>query len=304
MSLPFGDDVAGINIGERKCAILKSDMLVDMTDAPRQMTDWQKGRKAVVATASDFASKGVKPIALLTSVGIPRKFSRNQIIEVAKGIEAGAKEYDTHIIGGDIAETSNLIIDCMGFGITRKDRLISRCGANPGDILAVTGHFGEASAGLKILLENIGIPAYLRKRLTRNVLMPRAQLKLGLALAKSMVISSSIDSSDGLAWSLYELSRMSGLGFEVNNLPVSQFTERFARLTNIDIRNLILYGGEEFHLVVTVPPNSWKKALRVSRRVGGRLYRIGRAISGKRIFTTIGGKKARIEPIGWEHFTS
>jgi thiamine monophosphate kinase len=129
MALPFGDDVAAVDMGD-EVAVLKSDMFVDLTDAPPQMTLRQMGRKAIVVTVSDFASKGVRPIALLTSVGIPRDFSRRKLKELALGMEAGAREYGVYIIGGDTDETSNLVVDCLGLDWQRKEALFPEAEPN------------------------------------------------------------------------------------------------------------------------------------------------------------------------------
>ena len=69
MPIPFGDDVAAYDLGDGKLAVLKTDMLVDKTDVPSGMNLWQAARKTVVMNVSDFAAKGVKPIAMLVSLG-------------------------------------------------------------------------------------------------------------------------------------------------------------------------------------------------------------------------------------------
>ena len=302
--MPFGDDVAAVDMGD-EVAVLKSDMFVDLTDAPPQMTPRQMGRKAIVVTVSDFASKGVRPIALLTSVGIPRDFSRRKLKELALGMEASAREYGVYIIGGDTDETSNLVVDCLGFGLAKKGSIVPRSGAKPGDILAVTGLFGKETAGLKILLNKTAVPSYLRRQLVRSVLFPKAQLKLGLALARSGVVTSSIDSSDGLAWSLHELSKMSHVGFVVNTLPASPAAKRFADITRLDLSKLVLNGGEEFELVFTVRPDGWNNAEASARKVGARLYRIGETTEDEHVFLRTSAKReSEIEPVGWEHFKS
>ncbi len=305
IALPFGDDVAAVDIGKDKLAVLKSDMLVDRTDAPRQMTPWQMGRKAVIVTVSDFASKGIRPMALMTSVGIPRKLPRRNIEQLASGLEFGAKEYGVHIVGGDTDESSDIVIDILGFGLGRKGGIMTRSGARPGDILAVTGLFGDTSAGLRVLLERLKLPKELRRELAKTVLLPKAQLKLGLALARSGVVTSSMDSSDGLAWSLHELSRMSHVGFTVEKLPTSPLAKRFAEITKTEIRDLVLYGGEEFKLVVTVRHDGWSKASRAARRVGETLHKIGKVTKSRQVvLREVGARESGIKPVGWEHFIS
>jgi thiamine monophosphate kinase len=95
MPIPFGDDVAAIDLGNNRLAILKTDMLVGKTDVPKTMTLWQAARKAVVMNISDFAAKGVRPQALLVSLGLPRHLTETDIEEIGKGLNAGAQEYDT-----------------------------------------------------------------------------------------------------------------------------------------------------------------------------------------------------------------
>ena len=84
-----------------------------------------------------------------------------------------------------------------------------RNGAKPGDILAVTGFFGKSAAGLRLLSDNYSASPNLRDVLLDAVCMPKARLKEGLALSRSGAVSASIDSSDGLAWSLHEIGKMS-----------------------------------------------------------------------------------------------
>ena len=61
LPLGFDDDVAAFPMSRRRLVVLKTDMLVGRTDVPPGMTLGQAARKAVVATVSDFAAKGVQP---------------------------------------------------------------------------------------------------------------------------------------------------------------------------------------------------------------------------------------------------
>ncbi|UCD72687.1 MAG: thiamine-monophosphate kinase, partial [Candidatus Bathyarchaeota archaeon] len=205
MILPFGDDVSAISIPGGLAGVLKTDMLVARTDVPPMMTIQQAGRKAVVMNVSDFAAKGVKPLAVMVSLGIPAGFTREDIVQLGKGLNQGAAEYGTFVVGGDTNEADDLIISCFLFGISDPDLLVGRSGAKIGDVVAVTGLFGNTGAGLKILLERMKSPSEVRERILESIYMPRAQLELGLALAEMRLLSSSIDSSDGLAWCLHEL---------------------------------------------------------------------------------------------------
>ncbi len=300
--VPFGDDASAVNLHDGTLAVVKTDMLVGKTDVPKQMSLWQAARKTVVMNVSDLAAKGVQPLAALISLGLPRGLSREDILQIGMGLNAGAREYGAYVIGGDTNEASDLVINCVLFGVVERRYFIGRWGAKPGDILAVTGSFGKPSAGLKVLLEGLPAPSAISKLLVKSVLMPRARLKEGLVLSRAGVVTSSIDSSDGLAWSIHELARASGVGFLVETLPVSGEVRKFAELNRLNLTELCLYGGEEYELVVTVKPEFWDEAERVVREVGGSLTRIGVATEDRRVRLKIGERELPIEVRGWEHF--
>lgn len=304
MPIPFGDDVSGVKIGHGIVAVLKTDMLVGKTDVPPGMSFWQAARKAAVMNISDFAAKGVKPAALLVSLGLPSDFLKADVTQLAEGLNAGAREYGAFVIGGDTSEASDLIVSCSLFGLCKKNLLMLRNGAKPGDIVAVTGIFGKTAAGLKVLLENLPAASGVKEVFLDAVLMPKARLKEGLALSSARAVSASIDSSDGLAWSLYELQKASKVGFVIDNLPVAPEVMRFAKRNKLDSAELALYGGEEYELVLTVKPMLWKKAVLAVKQVGGSLIRIGKATKETDVVLRLEGKTVPIEPRGWEHFKS
>ena len=302
--LGFGDDVSALKPEKDNLLILKTDMLVDKTDVPPGMSLWQAARKAVVMNMSDLAAKGAKPVAVLVALGIPENFTKEDVVQIAEGLNSGAREYDAYILGGDTNEASDLVISCAVFGVCHPEALMKRKGACVGDILAVTGNFGKTAAGLKILLENLHVPSEIERPLTEAVLMPKARLKEGLALADSKAVTASIDSSDGLAWSLHELSKASHVGFIVENLPVAPEAAEFANIHGLDVAELCLYGGEEYELVVTVKPELWNTAVKAVKKVEGVLIPVGRAIKEHCIVLKTEKETVPIEPRGWEHFKS
>lgn len=304
MPIPFGDDVSAIPIDEKKLLVMKVDMLVSETDIPPGMSLRQAARKAIVMNVSDFAAKGVKPLVALISLGLPSNLTEKDISEIGLGLSEGAKEYGLYIIGGDTNESSNLVIDCALIGFSDKRKIVRRSGARPGDIVAVTGCFGKTSSGLKILLEGLTPPEHIREPLVEAVLMPRARLKEGLALAELGALTSSIDSSDGLAWSLYELSNASNVGFLIERVPVAPEVVEFAREYRLDPVDLSLYGGEEYELVVTVKPELWNKAKEALKGIGAELIEIGKVMERKEVKLKVNGEYVIVERRGWEHFRS
>jgi len=303
MWLPFGDDVSAIPISKGLLAVLKTDMLVGKTDIPPGMTLRQAARKAVVINISDFAAKGVKPMVILSALGLRRNMDEFEVQEIGKGLNDGAREYGAFLVGGDTGETEDLIICCMVFGTSLPTHIMSRSGARPGDILAVTGHFSKSTIGLKVLLE--GLDCLIDdKHILEAVYSPKARLCEGIALGSTGYVSSSIDSSDGLAVSLHELSKRSHVGFVLNELPIAKEVKNFADIHGLDETELSLYGGEEYELVLTVRSEGWTKAQKAIRKVGGELMAIGEATENKDIVFRKDKLEMKIQCRGWEHFKS
>jgi thiamine-monophosphate kinase len=302
LPISFGDDVSAYDIGDNNLAVLKTDMLVDKTDVPPKMNLRQASRKAVVMNISDFAAKGVQPLALLVSLGLPRTLKEKDIEEIGRGLNAGAREYGAYILGGDTNEASDLVISLSVFGMAKRDEVMLRSGSKPRDLVAVTGSFGKTAAGLKILLDGLKVQSKIRKILAESVLMPHARLKEGLALSQTKAVTAAIDSSDGLAWSLYEVARASNVGFLIKKLPTAEEVEKFAGINKFDLLELTLYGGEEYELVLTIKPKLWRKAEKAVEEVGGELLPIGTVTVERQVLLEIDGKRQVIEARGWEHF--
>jgi thiamine-monophosphate kinase len=262
----------------------------------------QAAWKAVVANVSDLAAKGVRPTAGLVALGLPRSLNRRDVQEIAKGLSEAARNYDFPLIGGDTNESDDLTISIALFAVADKKSLILRKGARVHDVVAVTGEFGSTSAGLKSVL-NYRIPwRKLPKNLYDALYRPRAQLELGLRLAASRVVTSSIDSSDGLAWSLHQLSESSRVGILIDDVPISKAARDFAKRHRLRSRDLAFYGGEEYQLVLTIPPEKFYRAYRAAK---GKLTRIGLVTDRFRgVRMKVNDDMVPVKKKGWEHFRS
>lgn len=302
MPVPNWDDVNAVSLGDGRAVILKTDMLVWKTDIPMGMNQFQAGRKAVVMNFSDLGSKGVKPLAFLAALGAPSTTPVDWIEDIAKGFEAGAREYGAYMIGGDTNEACDIIISGMAYGLAEEKHLVLRGTSNPGDVLATTGGFGNTTAAFKILLDGLEAPEGLRNRLIESIYMPHARVHAGIALAASGAVTSSMDSSDGLAVSLHDLQKSSGNGFRLTNIPLTKDAEEFARLHNLDRASLALYGGEEYELVFTAKPDLVDEAKKVLQSVGVDIFEIGIVTKEKKIVYVDGGVEKPVGKGGWEHF--
>ncbi len=303
MVIPFWDDASAIDIGNNKALVINTDMLVWKTDVPDGMTPFQAARKTVVMNISDLAAKGVKPIAFMPSLAIPNDYSVEDVEELVKGFEAGARMYNSYVVGGDTNEACDVIISGLAMGIAESKKIMKRDnGVRPGHKLAVTGDFGLTSAGFKHLLEDTPLPEALSETILNSIYLPNARVKEGLALAGTGCVTSCMDSSDGLSVSLYDLRRSSGYGFTLNHIPVHPTAEKFAVYNGLDPNKLALFGGEEYELVFTYSPKNRRKVTQALESVGCELIIIGTVTENEDIVFEREGTVAPIVKGGWDHF--
>jgi thiamine-monophosphate kinase len=297
--LPHPDDAAAIETKDNKYLLLKSDTFVKRTDAPKGMRHRSMGRKALVMNLSDLAAKGARPTAFLFSLGVPRGYDQRRVEELVRGLAETCYEYNLPILGGDVCESKEFFV--AGFATGKASRVIRRSGASSGDIVAVTGPFGDTAAAFKILLDGLEAPVSLRRRILRSIYKPSARLDLGIRLAEEGLVTSSMDSSDGLAFTLNELARSSKVGMKVSSIPASSAAIELSRLHHLNLTDLVFFGGEEYEIVYTVERDAWNDALRVSRAYGRHLIGIGEVVSGSAVTYSEGGTEIQIPPKGWEH---
>ena len=203
-------------------------------------------------------------------------------------------------MGGDTNEAGELVIDCTMIGFPRF-KVPTRNGAKPGDFVIVSGAFGFAPAGLAILLQDanaITVSSSFRKHAVKSVLEPHPRQSFGLALAR--YFSSSIDSSDGLAVSLYELASQSeGVDIIIYGIPAVEGLDKFAEENSLDKHELVFHGGEEYEIVATISHTKIRKAEAAARKAGVSLHVIGRVQRGSgNVFV----RNKLLENRGYMHF--
>ncbi len=293
----IGDDVAVVPVRAGRL-VLKVDMLVEHTDVPPGMTYRQAARKAVAMCVSDFAAKGASPDSFVVSLGVKKGVSQEQVDALASGFRDAETEWSALLVGGDTNEAEELVIDCAMVGFAKH--LVPRRGAKPGDALVVTGLFGYPPAGLRILKGSAVAKGEFREKARASVLSPTPSLEVGMALGPLM--SSAMDSSDGLARSLHTLATESRVGFEVTMLPAAKGVLNFAEANGLNMQELVLEGGEEYVIVGTIPGSRVASAKVAVQRAGGLLLEIGRANSrtGEVVLAT-GKTKRHIRDVGWTH---
>ncbi|MDI1495001.1 MAG: thiamine-monophosphate kinase (thiL) [Cenarchaeum symbiont of Oopsacas minuta] len=265
------------------------DTITASSDIPKGMRLYDAARKSVVACVSDFAAKGIKPQFGVVTITIPSSFTVKSTRDLASGIASAAKKFDLKILGGDTSFGELSISVCL-FGYSKNP--VGRDGAKIGDGIFATGWFGYSAAGLHLALSRKKPIGLFEIRAKKAFCTPNARLEFGIAASKHF--SSSIDSSDGLAESLYELAQASGKQFLLEKIPTPLGLVEFAKKYRVKSNDLLFYGGEEYELVFTVPQKQWSIIHRLAIKHRVSLTRIGTVRSGKDIYLKHSSKTTKI----------
>ncbi len=301
----FSDDAALIDIG-KNYLVTCSDMLMEYTHFPDQMSSYQIGQKIVTVNVSDLAAMGAEPIGILISMGLPRNMKLFEFDQIVDGILYACKKYGMALIGGDTNESKELTLCGTCLGIVKKENSMMKGGACVGDVIAVTGPLGLAAAGFKILsntskkFDNLSVET--KDLITKHALEPEAKLDRGVILANSGSITSATDITDGLLSELGEMIDASekNVGMVINqeDLPIPHAVFEVANTSKINPFEMALTYGEDFELVLTVKPDLFDK---IKSRVN--LHKIG-SVDSSGVIKMIdkSGNTNIITPKGYDHF--
>jgi thiamine-monophosphate kinase len=265
----------------------------------------QIGRKALGTALSDLAAMGAGAGEAYVVVGVPPDLGEDGCLELIDGIAALAAETGTTLAGGDVtrAPVLTLAVTVVGHAASAGE-LVGRGGAEPGDVLVLTGEIGGAAAGL-LLLERPrladAVPEHIAERLRLRQLLPTPLIGAGRALA-SAGASSMIDLSDGLGGDATHVARASGAAIRVDagTLPLARGLAAVAAAAGRDPLELAISGGEDYELLATLPPERLDEAATAVGAVGATtLTQIGAVSAGEGVEIRLPGG-ATLAPAGYD----
>ncbi len=249
-------------------------------------TPEQIAQKAIATALSDLAAMAAEPGEVYVSAGLVRGSDDDFLERLARGLAKAADRYGAALAGGDSVASPVLFLSVTAVGHAPAERdFVTRSGAGPGELIAVTGRIGGARAGLWLLERAERDPGGLDDRTRREMigrqLAPEPQLEAGAALGRAGV-SAMIDISDGLAADLGHLAGSSSVGIEIDasRLPLMAGVAQVATAAGLDPAGFALGSGEEYELALALPESALEAALSAVGERGTELTVIGRTGSG------------------------
>ena len=198
--------------------VVTQDTLVEGVHFRFDLLDWRElGFRAAAVNISDLSASGAEPLALIVSLAAPS-------LDGAIALYEGIAEAGVPVCGGDTTKADIVVITVTALG--RAERVPGRAGAQPGDLLVVTGPLGGAGA------------AFRDGRLVR----PPLRTAEGRELAR--VADAMLDISDGLGPDAGHIARRSGCRLVID-------LERVPLADGATIDDLSF--GEDYELLAATP---------------------------------------------------
>ena len=150
----IGDDAAVYRVGgagsdgPSRVHVVTTDALVegvhfDRTYVPLRALGW----KAIAVNASDVAAMNARPLYATVALGLPNNLSVEGAEALYTGVGQACERYGLAVVGGDVTASARLTLSVTVVGHALEDEVVTRAGAQPGDLLCVTGDLGGAAAG-------------------------------------------------------------------------------------------------------------------------------------------------------------
>ena len=295
-SLDLRDDAALLTPPPGRDLILTVDAMVAgvhfLPDDPPDLV----GQKLLRVNLSDLAAKGATPLGYLMTVSTPRGTPEAWFAGFSAGLARDQAAYHVTLLGGDTTSTPGPIsLSLTIIGHAAPGMAVHRFGANAGDGIWVTGTIGDGALGLLAATGRLSDPdGFLAGRYR----LP--QPRVGLAIGG--VASAAMDVSDGLIQDLGHICRASGLAATIRAVDVPLSAQ--ARAAGPEWLETCLTGGDDYEVLMAVPPAREAALFAAAAAIGVTVTRIGRFHLGAAHVTVLGadGEPLTLAKGGWSHF--
>ncbi len=275
----IGDDAAVLAGGlVASCDLLVEDVHFRLATSSFEDLGW----KALAVNLSDLAAMGADPVCALVGLGLPAGFADADAEELYRGLYDCAATFRCPVAGGDVSRAPVLTLAVTVIG--QALRPVLRSGADPGDLLVVTGELGGSEAG-RMLLERGTAQPSLADRHRR----PQPRLAESRRLAE--VAHAMLDVSDGVASDARRLAEASGVRVvvDLDRLPLQAGVADLARELGVEPAVFAATGGEDYELLAAVAADA----------VPGGVTIIGRIEAGEGVVFVGAGAEGSLS--GWDH---
>ena len=256
-----GDDGAILATAPDKSLVVTTDVLVDGVHfSDRTTSPFDVGWRSAAANLSDLAAMGASPLGITVGMSLPGSTTVDWVEQVYAGLKACLDRYHTLLVGGDLCRSQVISLAVTALGEVNPQRAILRSQARPGDAIVMTGLHGLSRGGLELLgnlSQDDNLNSQTKARLIEAHQRPKPRLDIlpYLEQIPEDVAIAGMDSSDGLADAISQICHASGTGAEIT-LESTYIFPGLVELAGLSrAKEWLLYGGEDFELVLALPDN-------------------------------------------------
>jgi thiamine-monophosphate kinase len=298
------DDAAVVDCAPGRHLVVTADAIVAgvhyLPDDPPDLV----ARKLLRVNLSDLAAMGARPLHYVLTTALPVELGPEWLARFAEGLAEDQRRYGIDLLGGDSVGTRGpAVLSLTAIGEVAAGQEIRRSGAQPGDLVWVSGTIGDAFLGLDLLRG--GYPALApghREFLVRRFRLPEPRTELGPRLCG--IARAMIDISDGLLADLghiCETSRVTAI-VELDLLPLSLAARAIVE-GEPSIRARLAAAGDDYELLFAAPADAAETIATLSLRLGIPITRIGRIDAGTGVrLVDAEGHQIPLEATGYRHF--
>ncbi|GIW99968.1 MAG: thiamine-monophosphate kinase [Pirellulaceae bacterium] len=247
-ALGIGDDAAVLNNRSEQTIAAVDTLCEGVHFDLAKCTPQQVGRKSVLVNLSDVAAMAAEADAVLLSLCLPQhqETARTETVaaEVYEGVCQACEDFNLALVGGDTnCWEGGLVVSVTVLGHAVDGIVWRRSGAQPGDLIVVTGPLGGSILGKHLEFS------------------PRCDV--ARALRELHIVHAAMDISDGLGVDLLRMGDASGCGaiLEPERVPVSEAAKRLAEQTGKSAWDHAFGDGEDFELILAVSPKDYPQVV-------------------------------------------
>jgi thiamine-monophosphate kinase len=302
--LELADDAALLDCAPGRRLVVTADAIVAgvhyLPDDPPALV----ARKLLRVNLSDLAAMGARPLHYVLTTALPAELGPEWLARFAEGLAEDQRRYGIDLLGGDSVRTQGpAVLSLTAIGEVEAGREIRRRGAQPGDLVWVSGTIGDAFLGLELLRgAHPDLAPEHRDYLVRRFRLPEPRMELGPRLCG--VARAMIDVSDGLLADLghiCETSRAAAI-VELDLLPLSPAARAIVEDAP-GIRARLAAAGDDYELLFAGPADAAETIATLSLRLGVRVTRIGRIDVGTGVrLVNADGHQIPLDATGYRHF--
>lgn len=250
-----------VGVGDDAAVLSGAQPIVVCTDAVVEGVhfrhQWSHGADVGVKLAArnfiDIAVMGAQPSALLLSLTAPADTTLLWLEDFLSGLIAECLRAGAVLVGGDTTAGFGLVATATAIGRV-GERVVTRGGAAPGDVVTLAGRPGRAAAGLAALIH--GHASDVDDALVAAQVRPQPDYQAAAEAAHTA--TAMIDSSDGVVADFAHIARASNVVINLQSdlLAHDDAVNDAAAMLGCSARQWQFGGGEDHLVLATFPAAS------------------------------------------------